>query len=862
MNDFQILLSAVIDQANAQTKLNAQISKLKTEAIKLGVTIDDKTAKQAIQKLSKDQDTFYKKNLSAIDLETKKRTEQSNINSKQIKSQLQERVAAENKIQADILKTAKVQQSALNLKSGKVQFSNNIENYLKTNTKLSTELQNKLLEIQSKIKSVDKTQLNNLKNEFKEVTGQANVLGQTGSTVLGKFKSDIGNFLTFVTAGGAVMSVITTFKNMVEEVTNVNSAMISLKKVTNETNSAYDTFLTNSTQKAKELGSSISDLIEATADFARLGYTLSDAAGLGEVATLYKNVGDGIDISGATESIISTMKAFDIQAKDSITIIDKYNEVGNNFAISSAGIGNSLQNSAAALVEAGNTIDQAIALTVAANNVVQDPESVGNMWKTVSMRIRGAKTELEDAGLEIDGMASSTSELRDEIKALTGGFDIMIDDSTFKSTYDIILGISEVYDKLTDTSQANILEMLAGKRQGNQLAAALGNAEDLVSVLNASEQSAGSALKEQEAYTKGIQYSMDRMSASFQELSTITLDSSVVKFFVDLANSILNAITAIGGLVPVVATLSASFILMKTGILPTLIGQIGMLMLAQTGYTASTVGAAFAQVGLTGAIKATTTAMATFLLTNPVGWAILAASAVGGLVVAYNHFNVTLEEHQAKLEELKGAYDSTTSDVKTLEEQLKVIQDRMTELQKINPLTFAEDGEYEKLSNSNDQLERRLTIQKELQKIAGKQAEEEAVKTISATSEHSLNTANYQTVTSSEGISFVNETKVTRNDAIKERIDAYNDLGKEIDSIEEKQLNLANAGKTESAEYKNLSNSLKDINSKRDEYYSYVVTNMDTLNTESDSIVSATSEGKKYAEMIKGLSINVDTFIN
>ena len=34
------------------------------------------------------------------------------------------------------------------------------------------------------------------------------------------------------------------------------------------------------------------------------------------------------------------------------------------------------------------------------NEVVQDPSRVGNMWKTVSMRIRGAKTELEEAGLE------------------------------------------------------------------------------------------------------------------------------------------------------------------------------------------------------------------------------------------------------------------------------------------------------------------------------------------------------------------------------------------------------------------------------------------------------------------------------
>lgn len=42
----------------------------------------------------------------------------------------------------------------------------------------------------------------------------------------------------------------------------------------------------------------------------------------------------------------------------------------NKYAITSAGIGESLQRSAASLAEANNTLDQSIALTVAANNVV------------------------------------------------------------------------------------------------------------------------------------------------------------------------------------------------------------------------------------------------------------------------------------------------------------------------------------------------------------------------------------------------------------------------------------------------------------------------------------------------------------
>ena len=85
---------------------------------------------------------------------------------------------------------------------------------------------------------------------------------------------------------------------------------------------------------------------------------------------MYKNVGDGInDVAQASESIISTMKAFNIEATDSMEIVDRFNEIGNNFAIDSVGIGEALQRSASALAEAGNSIDESIALVTAAMKI-------------------------------------------------------------------------------------------------------------------------------------------------------------------------------------------------------------------------------------------------------------------------------------------------------------------------------------------------------------------------------------------------------------------------------------------------------------------------------------------------------------
>ena len=152
--------------------------------------------------------------------------------------------------------------------------------------------------------------------------------------------------------------------------------MISLKKVTDETASTYKQFFEESAKSASKLSAKITDLINASANFAKLGYSLPDSQKLAEIATIYANVGE-LDISEASSSIVSTMKAFKIGADDAGRIVDSFNHIGNMESITSGGIGEALQRSASALAESNNGLSQSIGLIVGANDVVQDPDVVG-----------------------------------------------------------------------------------------------------------------------------------------------------------------------------------------------------------------------------------------------------------------------------------------------------------------------------------------------------------------------------------------------------------------------------------------------------------------------------------------------------
>lgn len=106
------------------------------------------------------------------------------------------------------------------------------------------------------------------------------------------------------------------------------------------------------------------------------------------------------------------------------------------------------------------------------------------------MYLRAAKTDAEAAGIEVDGMADSVSKLRSELKSLTG-VDIMLDSKNFKSTYQIMKEISEVWGSLSDVTQANVTEMLAGKRNANSVAAILNGFDVAESAMESAANSAG-----------------------------------------------------------------------------------------------------------------------------------------------------------------------------------------------------------------------------------------------------------------------------------------------------------------------------------------------------------------------------------
>lgn len=309
-----------------------------------------------------------------------------------IAAQIRERAAALKELAAGYNEDAQAakqaaaaEREAATLSQQYAAFRNQLQSFTIANPKVYN--LNKA-EINSWFNAIDSganrssTSLNAMKLRFTEIKGEMVQAGTQGKTFFQTLKAGWEKFGGWSLVTRSFTKVISTFKQMVTAVKEVDSAMTELRKVTDLTASQYERFYDTATKMAVNVGAKLSDTINATADFSRLGYSITEATQLAEASLVYFNVGDGIEsISAATESLISTMKAFGIEAANSMSIIDMFNEVGNNFAISSTGIGEALQRSASALATAGNTIEESIGLVVAANDVVQNPESVGELMR-------------------------------------------------------------------------------------------------------------------------------------------------------------------------------------------------------------------------------------------------------------------------------------------------------------------------------------------------------------------------------------------------------------------------------------------------------------------------------------------------
>ena len=303
-------------------------------------------------------------------------------------------------------------------------------------------------------------------------------------------------------------------------VRELNTALTEMRKVSDESLQSLKNYQNTTFDVANAVGTTAKQIQTSTADYMRLGESLDEAAESAKTANILLNVSEFDNIEDATKSLVAMGQAY--KDLDKMTIVDKLNEVGNNYAISTDELATALQKSAATLSLMGNTIDEAASLVTTANATIQDADSVSAGIRTISLRVVGteeAEEELSAMNEEVDAFVKATKSKKQQIiKDYTAvasnkyqGFDILNSNGNYKNTYEILLGIAKIYkeiqeqDKKLGTNHATaLIEELAGKNRSNIASAILQDPTQLEAVKKSSEEAMGSAENELNSYLDSI----------------------------------------------------------------------------------------------------------------------------------------------------------------------------------------------------------------------------------------------------------------------------------------------------------------------------------------------------------------------
>lgn len=175
-------------------------------------------------------------------------------------------------------------------------------------------------------------------------------------------------------------------------------------------------------------------------------------------------------------------------------------------------------------------------------------------------KTKSAKEELEEMGEETENVITTQSKLRDTIKEATAvasngfkGFDILDDNGNYKSTYEIMLGIADVYNEILETDKqfgrnnANLLlESVAGKNRANIAASIFQNPQLLRDAYQSSQEANGSAMRENDKYVQSISGHLAQLTNAWQQMWANAANRDVINFFIDAAKAVVNFANAIG----------------------------------------------------------------------------------------------------------------------------------------------------------------------------------------------------------------------------------------------------------------------------------------------------------------------------
>lgn len=391
------------------------------------------------------------------------------------------------------------------------------------------------------------------RNETDKLTNSTNVLGDTFSHIVGKIT-------VWQVVNTVVAKVKRSFTEAIDTMKQVDTEMTAIQKVTGNTAAEMEKLGDTAYEAASKYGVAVTDYLESVGTFAKAGYK-DMSEDMAELATKTQLVGD-VTSSIANQFILSADAAFKFEGNVTAlnTVLDKANEIENNYATSIQKMAEGFPIVANVASMANMSIDELMAALGTITAVTQESGTkAATALRALILNIIGdTETEIED------GVAWT----KEEIESLNDALWIYAEDA-MKAAQEsgkivdpmkAIAALSQAYKDglLSQAELAELESKLGGKLRTNQLDALITNYDMYAEMLDKVANSAGSADKEVEIMLTSWDAKAKILNNTWTKFIADTVDTKWAKGLLDMLTWLIEGFGNLGNAILIAAGILAT----------------------------------------------------------------------------------------------------------------------------------------------------------------------------------------------------------------------------------------------------------------------------------------------------------------
>lgn len=344
-------------------------------------------------------------------------------------------------------------------------------------------------------------------------TTSINEAEKQSTSFFGKFTNNIAGLNVFRIIFQQINQAI---RAAVSNVKELNTIKTNIQMASNTSGFEVDGMFQSYNKLAKDLKSTTIAVAEASNEFIRMGESVANTDTLITNSQMLSKIGM-INSADAAQYLISSMKGYQISAKDSVTIVDKLTSVDMEAAVSAGELAEAMSKTANLARVSGVSMDNLIGYISEVAEVTQKSASVvGTSFQSIFSRMGNIKLNkfIDD----------DTGEDLSDVEAVLGrlGIKLRENETTFRDFDDVLKETASRWGEYTDVEKNSIAVALGGTRQRENTIALLENFDRALQLSETAANSAGTSLKRYAIYQDSIAANTDRLTAAFESLSMNT----------------------------------------------------------------------------------------------------------------------------------------------------------------------------------------------------------------------------------------------------------------------------------------------------------------------------------------------------